>query len=69
VRGVVMDKEEKMKNEIRKKLEKIKMKQNDIEDLIESIQGLVEPEEKNVETNYGTSCLRLEKNGKMLTEF
>jgi len=64
---------EKVKVEIRKKLQKLRMKQNEADDLIAEIEGKVD--EINgvahpIKTGYGTSCLRLTNTkGRLITEY
>jgi len=66
-----MDKQtKKLKIEITKKLSKIRMKQEQVDSIINDIEGLLpKEEEKETKINYGTSCVRMEKNGKLLTEY
>ena len=63
----------KIKEEVLKKLGKIKMKESEIEDLINEIENKVDEingvKEKPIKTGYGTSCLRLESKGKLIDEY
>ncbi len=60
---------ERLKKELKKKLEKINTDKKEIEEILKAIEGKpVEP--KPVETGYGTSCVQLRnKKKKLLMEF
>lgn len=64
---------EKLKKQVLKQLEKLKMKQNQVDNLIEDIEDKIEAMngEKPVKTGYGTSCLRLttKDEANLLTEY
>ena len=69
-----MDKKEKelkkIKQRLQKSLKKIKVKKEQIDDIIDEIEGIAEDIDGELSTNYGTSCVRLEKqNGNLLTEY
>lgn len=66
----------KLKEQVLEKLGKLKMKQSEVDDIIAQIEGKVEEmngekplEQKPLKTGYGTSCLRLEEKGKLVTEY
>jgi ABC-type Fe3+-hydroxamate transport system substrate-binding protein len=68
------EKTKKIKEEVLKKLGKIKMKEDEINDLINEIKSKVDEingvKEKPIKTNYGTSCLRLEnQKGQLIDEY
>jgi len=67
-----MDKKvKKIKEQVLKKLKKIKMKQGEVDNLIEEIENKVEEMngEKKIKTDYGTSCVHLVGNKEeILTE-
>ena len=64
-------KTEKLKERLKKALEKIKLQGEVIENIIEEMNGKkVVEEEKPLKTNYRTSCIAIEdRKGKLLTEF
>ena len=70
--GFRKTKTEKLKERLKKALAKIKLQEEEIENVIAEMNGekIIE-EEKPLKTNYRTSCIALEssKDGKLLTEF
>jgi hypothetical protein len=63
-----------IKQEITKKLEKIKMKEDEITNLISDIEGKIDEingeKPKPFTTGYGTSCLQIQTGkGKLIDEY
>ena len=69
-----MDKKEKelkkIKQRLQKSLKKIKVKKQQIDDIIDEIEGIAENIDGDLGTDYGTSCVQLrKKNGNLLLEY
>lgn len=64
-----MGETERLKKELRKKLEKINTDKKEIEEILKAIEGKT-VKEKPVKTGYGTSCVQLRNTKKkLLMEF
>ena len=61
------------KEKLKRILEKQKLQEKEIEEIINQLDGeepiQAEPDEKPIKQNYRTSCVSLERKGKLLTEF